>query len=99
MRRTASVLLLITAAGAGLSAVAPGFGVLVAAQAIIGIGCSGLLMAPLVFASHAWPADRFAAVSAAVVSIGGAGMLLSGTPLALAIEVGGWRGPSPPVAC
>ncbi|MEN2976452.1 MFS transporter (plasmid) [Tistrella bauzanensis] len=92
VRRTAGVLLLITAAGAGLSAVAPGFGVLVAAQAIIGIGCSGLLMAPLVFASHAWPADRFAAVSAAVVSIGGAGMLLSGTPLALAIEFGGWRG-------
>ncbi|WP_187297871.1 MFS transporter [Tistrella mobilis] len=92
VRRTATLLLLITAAGAAASAVAPAFGWLVAAQAVIGIGCSGLLMAPLVFASHAWPAERFAAVSGAVVSIGGAGMLLSGTPLSLAIELGGWRG-------
>ena len=36
--------------------------------------------------------ELIAAVSGAVVSIGGAGMLLSGTPLSLAIELGGWRG-------
>jgi predicted MFS family arabinose efflux permease len=91
-RRTVASLLALACAGAVLSALAPGFGALVAGQLLIGAGCSGALMGALVFTTRWYPPARFAAVAGLVVALGGVGMLISATPMAWAAEHFGWRG-------
>ena len=91
VRRTVLAAFPLAIAGALLSAMAPGFGTLLAGQALIGIGCAPAFLACTVFIARQFPPERFASVSGQVLAIGGLGMLLTGTPLAWVIEGWSWR--------
>jgi predicted MFS family arabinose efflux permease len=49
-------------------------------------------MGAMVVIARWYPEDRFAALSATLFVVGGAGTLLATTPLAWAVEIVGWRG-------
>ncbi|MBP7566136.1 MAG: MFS transporter [Burkholderiaceae bacterium] len=91
VRRTVLAAFPLTVAGALLSAAAPGFAGLIAGQALIGIGCAPAFLVCTVFIARSFPAQRFAAVSGTVMSLGGLGMLLTGTPLAWLVAQTSWR--------
>jgi len=91
VRATAVTLLAIGAIGAALAAVATGPWGMGIAQAVIGVGCSGMMMAPMTFAATRMDAKRFTLWSGLVQGIGNSGMLLSASPLAWLIEREGWR--------
>ena len=65
---------------------------LVAAQAVIAIGCSAIYMGALVTYARWFPPDRFATIVALSMAFGGMGNVLSSTPLAAAAVWLGWRG-------
>lgn len=90
-RATALVLLAIAGAGAVLAAVSPGPLTMLAAQSIIGIGCSGMMMAPMTFAARHIAGPAFALWAGIVQATGNSGMLLSASPLAWLVEAEGWR--------
>jgi predicted MFS family arabinose efflux permease len=92
LRRTVLAAFPLTVAGAALSAAATGFPMLLAGQALIGAGCAPAFLVCTVFIARHFPAGRFASVSGTVLGLGGVGMLLTGTPLALLIETTSWRG-------
>jgi predicted MFS family arabinose efflux permease len=89
--RTVGVLFIAALAGGLLTALAPNFPLLLAGQALLGIGSSPAFLAPVVFAAHRYPPDRFAAVSGVILGVGGLGMLLTATPLAWVVEHYSWR--------
>ena len=91
VRRVALALLAIGGSGALLAALAPGAGWMALAQAVLGVGCSGMLMCPMTFAARAMSGPRFALWSGLIQGIGNTGMLLSASPLALLVEWQGWR--------
>lgn len=91
VKPVALLLLLIAACGAGLAALAPSAGTMLLAQCVLGVGCSGMLMAPMTFAARAMDAPRFALWSGLVQAIGNSGMLLTASPLAWLVEHAGWR--------
>ncbi len=78
-------------AGAVLSALAPSFGPLLLGQVLIGIGCAPAFLVCTVFVARHFPVQRFTALSGAVMSLGGIGMLATGTPLAWLVEATSWR--------
>ena len=78
-------------AGAVLSALAPGFGTLVFGQVLIGVGCAPAFLVCTVFIARHFPLQRFTALSGAVLSVGGIGLLATGTPLAWLVEATSWR--------
>ena len=91
-RRTASVIFGVFAgAGAVLFALAQGPSALVFALALVGIGCSPVLMASYFIFARNYPVHRFALLSSWLVAFGLAGNIISATPLALAAEHFGWR--------
>lgn len=90
-RRTVLAVFPLAVAGALLAAYAPGFGVLLAGQVLVGIGCAPAFVVCTVFIARAFPADRFAAVSGATLGLGSVGMLLTGTPLAWLVAQASWR--------
>lgn len=91
MRRTSLVLFAIAVAGAVLAMLAPSAGAMLAAQCVLGVGCSGMLMCPMTFAARSMSGERFALWSGVIQAIGNTGMLLSASPLALLVEWQGWR--------
>ena len=91
VRPTSLVLLLLGVVGALLAAVAPGTGVMLLGQVVLGFSCSGMMMCPLTFASRTMDAPRFALWSGITQGIGNSGMLLSSSPLALLVDAQGWR--------
>jgi MFS family permease len=91
VRRTVLVAFPIAIAGALLSAAAPSYLVLVAGQALIGIGCAPAFLVCTVFIARHFPAARFATVSGLVLAIGGVGMLATGTTLAWLVQAYSWR--------
>ncbi|MDE2298254.1 MAG: MFS transporter, partial [Burkholderiales bacterium] len=91
VRRTVLTGFPLAIAGAVLSAVAPGFGTLVLGQVLIGVGCAPAFLVCTVFIARHFAADRFAAMSGAVLSIGGIGLLATGTPLAWLVQATSWR--------
>jgi MFS family permease len=91
-RRTAGIVLLIGGAGgAALFAVAQTPGMIVAAMALIGVGCSPVLMASFYIFAHTFPPRVFASVAGALIGVGSAGNLASAAPMAWAVEAFGWR--------
>ena len=92
-RRVVGLLGLVSAAGAGLCAVAPSFPSLLLGQALIGVGCAPGLLGTMVFMSRTIEARAFARVSGIVFAAGGIGMLVTSTPLAWLVEVTSWRAP------
>ena len=91
VRRTVLLAFPVAVAGAALSAASTSFGMLLAGQVLIGIGCAPAFLVCTVFIARHMPPRRFAAISGLAMSVGGIGMLLTGTPLAWLIEVSSWR--------
>jgi predicted MFS family arabinose efflux permease len=91
VRRTALALLAVGAVGSALAALAGGAAGMLLAQAVLGVGCSGMLMCPVTFAARALPLPRFALWSGIIQAVGNTGMLLSASPLALLVEWRGWQ--------
>ena len=91
VKRVALGLLMVAGIGAMMAALATGAWSMLAAQIVLGAGCSGMLMCPITFAARALHAGRFAVWSGVIQAIGNTGMLLSASPLAVLIEVADWR--------
>jgi predicted MFS family arabinose efflux permease len=81
----------LAVAGSAISALAGSYGMLVAGQVLIGMGCAPAFLVCTVFIARHFPTGRFAAVSGLTLGLGGLGMLLTGTPLAWLIEATSWR--------
>ncbi|MBB4052150.1 putative MFS family arabinose efflux permease [Devosia subaequoris] len=77
--------------GSLLAAVAQNSVGFVLSQAVLGLGCSGMLLCPLTYAAKNLSNVNFALWSALVLAVGNSGMLLSASPMALVIEALGWR--------
>jgi predicted MFS family arabinose efflux permease len=90
-RRTIAGFMVLAVVGAGWLSLSWSFAESLAAMALIGIGCSPVLMGSLYFFGRVYPADRFAMLSSLMIGLGTAGNLLGATPLALAVELLGWR--------
>jgi len=90
-RRVQTVLLLISAAGCALFAFAPGFAVLFAARALIGLGFSAGLMASYKASSLWVPRERRSLANAAIMSMGALGLVVATEPTALLTAAVGWR--------
>jgi len=91
VRRTVLTGFPLAIAGAVLSAAAPSYAVLVLGQVLIGVGCAPAFLVCTVFIARHYAADRFAAISGAVLSLGGIGLLATGTPLAWLVQATSWR--------
>lgn len=92
-RLTAAVLFGIGAAGgAGLFAVAGTALEVKLAMALIGIGCSPVLMANYYIFARAFSPAVFGTLAGVVIGIGTLGNIASSLPLAYAVEMFGWRG-------
>lgn len=90
-RKVAMILLATVAVGSVMAAALPGALGHGMAQAVLGIGCSGLLLCPMMFAArHVQPA-QFGLWSGVIMGLGGCGMLLSASPLAWLVEAAGWQ--------
>jgi len=91
-RRTAGVLLLIGGAGgAALFGMATTPFHILLAMALIGVGCSPVLMASYFIFARVYPARVFATLAAVLLGVGSLGNLLGALPMAMAAEAFGWR--------
>lgn len=91
-RRAVAGLMLLGSAGAFLFAQADGYAAIVVAMALIGIGCSPILMGALYLFARLESPARFAGLASLFIGLGNIGNLAAATPLALAVERFGWRG-------
>lgn len=91
LRRVVAALLASALAGTALHAAATNLAMLVAAQVLIGIGCSGLWLAVCVYVARIRPPEDFAWITTIGAAIGSGGMFLTTTPLAVIIAGQGWR--------
>ena len=78
-RRVMAAMLAIASAGAALFSQAGGAAGLVAAQLLIGAGCSAMFVGGLVVVSRRFPPARFGGLAALLTSVSGLGMVLSGS--------------------
>ncbi|MEM9278938.1 MAG: MFS transporter, partial [Pseudomonadota bacterium] len=91
-RKTAGVIFTIFAgAGTFLFAYASSPTQIIIAMALIGIGCSVALMAPMYIFVRSYDATKFATLVSTFIGIGSLGNIASSEPLAAAIELFGWR--------
>lgn len=91
-RRTAVFLLAIAGGGgAALFAAATAPWMVSVAMALIGIGCSPVLMATLYIFAKTYSPRRFALLSSWFIAVGLAGNVVGASPLAYAAEWWGWR--------
>jgi sugar phosphate permease len=90
-RRTLTLGGLSMSAGSVLFGLAPGFGVAFAGRLLVGLGASVILIAGLRLASEWFGTSEFGIVSGAAQSVGSIGALAGTTPLALLVELTGWR--------
>jgi predicted MFS family arabinose efflux permease len=91
-RWTASVLLALGGGGGALifaMATAPVH--VNIAMALIGVGCSPVLMASYYIFARQFPAAQFATLAAVMLGVGTLGNLVASYPMALAAETMGWR--------
>lgn len=79
------------AGGALLFAFAEGPGTIKLAMALIGIGCSPVLMASYYIFARLYSPAVFGTLAGALVGLGNFGNIGSSLPLALAVEAFGWR--------
>lgn len=91
-RRTAASLLLIGGGGGALLfSVATSPAHVTLAMALIGVGCSPVLMASYYIFATSYPPARFATLAALMLGVGTVGNLVASYPMALASELIGWR--------
>ncbi|HEV2563700.1 MAG TPA: MFS transporter [Microvirga sp.] len=74
-----------------LFALAPSASALIAARALMGLGCSTFLMAPLVIFARRFAPVRFAGLASLHMSLANLGTLAATAPLALSAAYLGWR--------
>jgi predicted MFS family arabinose efflux permease len=79
------------ALGAALFAGAHSYGAAMLAMALIGVGCSPILMGALYVFGRTTDVARFTMLASALVGLGNIGNLASATPLAIAVSLYGWR--------
>jgi len=91
VRRTLLASFPLAIAGSLLSALAPGYATLLLGQVLIGIGCAPAFLVCTVFIARHFPVERFTALSGTIMSLGGIGLLVTGTPLAWLVEATSWR--------
>ena len=90
--RTVFLVLIATiVAGALITASAQNPLMFLVGQAVLGLGCSGMLLCPLTYAARHRNSANFALWSAFILAIGNSGMLLSSSPMAWVIDAYGWR--------
>jgi MFS family permease len=90
-RRTCGWLLTLAALGAAVFATATGPAAVTLAMALIGAGCSAVLMASLYIFARIYPPAAFASLSGFVIGAGSAGNVASAAPMAWIVEAVGWR--------
>ncbi len=91
-RLTASVIFAAGGAGgAAVFAMATTPDQMTLAMALIGIGCSPVLMAAYFIFARVYPAAVFATLAGATIGFGSFGNIFSSAPLAWAVETFGWR--------
>ena len=91
-RLTSSVLLLVGGGGGALLfsfATSPAH--INVAMALIGVGCSPVLMASYYIFARSYPAAQFATLAALMLGVGSVGNLVASYPMAWATEMIGWR--------
>ena len=91
-RRVEPALLLFCGIGTLAFALADGVTGLIVARALIGLGVSVCLMAPLKAISAWYPAERQASLAAWIMVAGGVGALVATTPVEIALRFTDWRG-------
>ncbi|MEH7828603.1 MFS transporter [Gemmobacter denitrificans] len=91
-RRTAAALLLVGAVGAAVFATATAPLQIKIAMALIGVGCSPVLMSGYYIFARSYSPAVFGTLAGAMVGVGNLGNIGSSLPLSLAVEVFGWRG-------
>lgn len=91
-RATASVLLAVGGGGGALIfAGASGPAGIEAGMALIGVGCSPVLMASYYLFGRMYPPAVFGMLAGAMIGLGGIGNLGGSVPLAMAVAAFGWR--------
>lgn len=91
-RRTAGILLALAGGGgAALFAVSQNGTHLILAMALIGIGCSPVLMATVYLFARLYAPRRFATLSSTFIAVGTLGNVVASEPLAAAAQAIGWR--------
>lgn len=91
-RKTASIMLAIGGAGgAFLFAAASEPWMVIAAMALIGFGCSPVLMASIYIFANAYPPARLSILASTILGVGMLGNVIGASPLAAAAEAFGWR--------
>jgi sugar phosphate permease len=90
-RRVEPVLLIVAGCGALAFATSDSVGGLTIARALIGVGVSVCLMAPLKAIAAWYPAERHASLSGWMMVAAGVGALLSTAPLAAALSFVSWQ--------
>jgi predicted MFS family arabinose efflux permease len=85
------VLIATIVVGALITAAAQNPLMFLAGQAVLGIGCSGMLLCPLTYVARHQNSANFALWSAFILAIGNSGMLLSASPMAWVIDTYSWR--------
>ena len=91
-RRTAAWLLLLGGGGgAAVFALATSAAHINIAMALIGVGCSPVLMASYYIFARDYPPAQFAVLASLMVGLGSVGNLVASYPMALATETIGWR--------
>lgn len=91
-RRTAAWLLLAGGGGgAAVFALATSAAHIDIAMALIGVGCSPVLMASYYIFARDYPPAQFAVLASLMVGLGSVGNLVASYPMALAAETIGWR--------
>lgn len=91
-RRTMPTLLVFAAIGSIVFATADGFWGLMLGRAMMGLGCSGILVGALLVCARWFPRDRYAGFASILVASGESGNLLATSPFAALVEAIGWRG-------
>jgi predicted MFS family arabinose efflux permease len=90
-RLVLAVLGMIGVVGTVLFAMAGGYWLASLARILLGIGMAGNLMGAFALLVNWFPADRFATLMGALTAAGTLGMMVAATPLALLVDVMGWR--------
>ncbi len=90
-RRVMAILTIPIAVGCAVFAMAETAQGLFIGRALMGIGCSPLLMGPMVIFARAFPQEHFATYTSWHLAIGNTGILLATTPFAILLDAMGWR--------
>lgn len=90
-RRTVGGLLMVAVLGGVWFALARSYTDCLFGMALIGIGCSPVLMGSLFVFGRSYPAERFAMMASLMIGLGSFGNLISSSPLAWGVAHVGWR--------